>query len=53
MKAAEGIHGKENWVLETVEQEAGCCRLYEKMGYRRTGARTAVNERMTLIEYRK
>ena len=53
IKAAECIHGEDNWTLETVEQEAGNCRLYEKMGYRQTGVRRIVNERMTLVDYEK
>ena len=41
------------WELETIREEAGNCHLYEKMGYRLTGAREVVNERMTLVWYRK
>lgn len=34
-------------------EEKGNCRLYEKLGYRDTGKREIVNERMTLIYYEK
>lgn len=53
MLAAEKLHGQTNWALETILQEEGNCHLYEKMGYRRTGKITVVNDRMTLVEYRK
>ncbi len=53
IREAERIHGDTHWNLETVLQEAGNCRLYEKMGYRQTGARRVVNERMTLVDYEK
>ncbi len=41
------------WMLETIREEAGNCYLYEKMGYRLTGESAVVNERMTLVWYRK
>ena len=50
---AERLHGSENWSLDTILQETGNCHLYEKMGYRRTGEAEAVNDRMTLVRYRK
>ncbi len=50
----EGLHPEAQiWELETIREEAGNCHLYEKMGYRLTGAREVVNERMTLVWYRK
>lgn len=48
----ERIHGNSGWELETVLQEAGSCRLYEKAGYLRAGER-AVNGEMTLAVYKK
>jgi GNAT superfamily N-acetyltransferase len=52
--AIERMHPEVSlWELETIREEAGNCHLYEKMGYRRTGAAHAVNERMTLVWYRK
>lgn len=53
IRAAEKLHGADNWSLDTILQEEGNCRLYEKMGYRRTGDTQAINERMTLVFYEK
>lgn len=53
MQEAERIHGKDNWKLDTILQEAGNCHLYEKMGYRRTGVLEPINEKMTLVYYEK
>lgn len=50
---AEEIHGSDNWELETILQERGNCHLYEKLGYRQTSKTQAINEKMTLIFYRK
>ena len=51
--AAEEIHGGENWFLDTILEEKGNCRLYEKLGYRKTGKATVINEKMTIIDYKK
>ncbi|MBQ6251131.1 GNAT family N-acetyltransferase [Ruminococcus sp.] len=53
IRAAEKLHGADNWSLDTILQEEGNCRLYEEMGYRRTGDTQVVNERMTLVFYEK
>lgn len=53
MLEAERLHGGECWELDTILQEAGNCRLYEKMGYRRTGKTTRISDRMTLVFYEK
>lgn len=53
IRKAEDIHGNSNWELETVLQETGNRRLYEKAGYRRTGKITAINDKMTLVLYKK
>lgn len=53
MRAAEELHGAEDWALDTILQEKGNCHLYEKMGYRRTGEEQVINERMTIIGYEK
>lgn len=53
MRAAEEIHGSDNWCLDTVLQENGNCCLYEKMGYRQTGETQVINERMTIVFYEK
>ena len=53
IRAAEAIYGADNWFLDTIQQEAGNCHLYEKLGYRLTGETRAVNQRMTLVYYEK
>ncbi len=50
---AERIHGNSNWELDTILQETGNCHLYEKMGYRQTGKTTAINDKLTLVYYKK
>lgn len=49
----EKIHGSDNWKLETILQEEGNCRLYEKLGYKRTGTIEKINERMDIVYYEK
>ena len=41
------------WELDTILQEKGNCRLYEKIGYQKTGKIQQVNEKMTLVFYKK
>lgn len=53
MIKAEEIHGNGNWELDTILQEPGNCHLYEKMGYRQTGKTEVINERLTLVFYKK
>lgn len=53
LREAERIHGDHHWVLDTILQEAGNCHLYEKIGYKQTGATKAINDRMTLVFYAK
>jgi len=53
IRAVEELHGADNWALDTILQEEGNCRLYEKMGYRRTGDTQVINDRMTLVFYGK
>ncbi|MBE5800479.1 MAG: GNAT family N-acetyltransferase [Clostridiales bacterium] len=53
IRAVERIHGQDNWALDTIAQEEGNCRLYEKMGYRQTGKTEAINDSMTLVFYEK
>ena len=53
IRLAEKIHGSSGWELDTILQEKGNCYLYEKMGYKLTGEAKVVNERMTLVFYRK
>ena len=53
IRLAEDLHGQHGWELSTILQEEGNCRLYEKLGYRRTGQLQAINERMDLVFYEK
>lgn len=53
IREAERLHGSENWALDTILQEPGNCHLYEKMGYRATGETKEINDRLTLVFYRK
>ncbi len=48
----EKIHGSSNWMLETILEE-GNCRLYEKAGYAQSGEKRRINDKMTLVIYRK
>ena len=50
---AEEIYGSNNWELDTILQEEGNCHLYEKMGYKRTDRQTVINDKMTLVFYKK
>ena len=49
----EEIHGKSNWELDTILQEKGNCYFYEKMGYRKTGKTESINDKLTLVFYKK
>ena len=49
----EKIHGSDNWELATILQEQGNCHLYEKLGYKRTGTITKINDRMDIVGYEK
>lgn len=53
IREAERLHGDTDWELDTILEEPGNCHLYEKLGYRQTGETRAVNEKMTLVFYRK
>lgn len=53
IRQVEELHGADKWALDTILQEKGNCHLYEKLGYRQTGATHVVNERMTLVDYVK
>ncbi len=50
---AEEIHGSSGWELETILQEKGNCHLYEKLGYYQTGGTKIINDKMTLVFYKK
>lgn len=53
IQEVEKIHGSNNWEVDTILQEKGLCYLYEKMGYQRTGKTEQINERLTLVFYKK
>jgi GNAT superfamily N-acetyltransferase len=41
------------WELDTILQEQGNCYLYEKLGYKQTGRRKIINDRLTIVFYEK
>lgn len=53
IQLVEEIHGSSNWELDTILQEKGNCYLYEKMGYYQTGKTEIINNKLTLVFYRK
>lgn len=53
LQLVEEIHGSSNWELDTILQERGNCYLYEKMGYHQTGKTESVNDKLTLVFYKK
>ena len=53
IKLAEEIHGCSGWELDTILEEKGNCYLYEKMGYHQTGKTETINNKLTLVFYRK
>lgn len=50
---AERIHGSDNWELDTILEEIGNCYLYEKLGYCKTGKIEKINDKLTLVFYKK
>ena len=53
IKAAEEIHGADNWSLYTIITEKANCHLYEKMGYHKTSKTERINDILTLVFYEK
>jgi GNAT superfamily N-acetyltransferase len=53
MNAVELIHGERGWELGTILQEERDCHFYERMGYKRSGKVTHINEKMTIVGYWK
>ena len=49
----EKIYGPDRWALDTILQEEGNCRLYERLGYRKTGKTEKINDRMDIVFYEK
>ncbi len=42
-----------SWELDTILQEKRNLHFYEKLGYRREGAENVVNDKLTLVSYKK
>ena len=53
IQLVEEIHGSLDWELDTILQEKGNCHLYEKLGYHQTGKTEVINDKMTLVFYKK
>ena len=53
LQLVEEIHGNTDWELDTILQEKGNCYLYEKMGYHQTGKTETINNKLTLVFYKK
>lgn len=54
MLAAEALYPQaRRWQLDTIKEEPALCRLYEKMGYNKTGREIALQPGMTLLYYAK
>ena len=54
LKEIEKIHVNcDCWVLDTILQEQGNCHLYEKLGYIRIGEPRKINDKLTLVDYKK
>jgi isopentenyldiphosphate isomerase len=54
MKRLEAMYPQaECWELDTIQTERRNCYLYEKMGYIQSGELLVINERMTLVSYKK
>lgn len=54
LKEIEKIHSDcKYWILDTILQEKGNCHLYEKLGYVRIGEPKKINDRLTLVDYKK
>jgi len=54
MQVAESLYADAVvWELDTILEEQKLCGLYEKLGYRKTGEITKINERMTIVFYEK
>ena len=45
--------GAKKWELDTILQEEKLCRLYEKMGYQKTGKYQKIKDGMDIILYEK
>ena len=53
MQAEKLFNEYKLWKLDTIEREKNNCHLYEKLGYKPTGHRQQINNKMTIIDYTK
>lgn len=53
LMAEERFADDKVWELSTLAEERGNCYLYEKLGYGRTGQEQKINDRATLVYYKK
>lgn len=54
LKEIEKIHADcKCWLLDTLLQEKGNCHLYEKLGYVQIGEAKKINDKLTLVSYKK
>lgn len=54
LKEIERMHSDcKCWILDTILEEKGNCHLYEKLGYVKIGEPQAVNDHLTLINYKR
>lgn len=51
--AEQKFSNDRTWELSTLAEETGNCYLYEKLGYKRTDRTEKINERTTLVYYKK
>lgn len=52
MRVLEALYPQaETWRLDTIKEETKLCRLYEKLGYRRTGREEILQPGMTIVYY--
>lgn len=47
------MHGEFGWELDTTAQEKETRRFYENLGYKFTGEKKEVNDKMSLVYYAK
>lgn len=54
MRLVEALYPEANsWELDTILQEKRNLYFYEKLGYRREGEENAINDKLTLVFYKK
>lgn len=53
IRLCEELHGSKGWTLATILQEQKNCYLYEKLGYVKTGKTEIINQKLTLVYYKK